>query len=196
MIDKKIIMPLFTTLCILIPALSTPTISMSQVKIPEEYIKQQPQTSSIKKPASESHKPTTDSEIKQATRKSSDSGRFILRQSGIIFDTSSGLEWYPSQDKGYTADEARQWARDLAVDGGGWKLPTRTELKSFVTDKHNAGNKCYRTPLIGWSACGWVRADDSIMFTNFDFGVEDRIPLAQLRVATSDFRALAVRPRR
>lgn len=51
--------------------------------------------------------------------------------SGIIYDLQTGLEWYVGPDRDTTWDEARAWVKNLTVGDGGWRMPTRAELKTL-----------------------------------------------------------------
>lgn len=49
----------------------------------------------------------------------SDNDRFIRKDSGVIVDTKTDLEWYPSPDLwSYFWRNARAWVENLDVDGG------------------------------------------------------------------------------
>jgi len=57
--------------------------------------------------------------------------RFTKADNGVITDRVTGLEWYvgPSPDNNWR--QAKAWAENLAVAGGGWRLPTVQELKGL-----------------------------------------------------------------
>ncbi|MBF0531274.1 MAG: caspase family protein, partial [Deltaproteobacteria bacterium] len=57
---------------------------------------------------------------------------------GII--VRNGLEWYEGPNKDMTWDEARSWAAGLTVGGGGWRMPTRSELKGLYVKGINWQN--------------------------------------------------------
>jgi hypothetical protein len=59
---------------------------------------------------------------------------FIISASGgTVRDARTGLTWQRSApDERYTWAEARRYAARLALDGGGWRLPTVQELISLV----------------------------------------------------------------
>jgi tetratricopeptide (TPR) repeat protein len=65
-------------------------------------------------------------------------GRFSL-EDGVIYDSQLGLEWAPSNGQVLNHYQAEGYARDLSLAGGGWRLPTRAELKSLY-DKSKPGN--------------------------------------------------------
>ena len=57
--------------------------------------------------------------------------RFTASSNGVITDSRTGLEWYVGPDKNITWDQARSWVTALTVGGGGWRMPTRAELKGL-----------------------------------------------------------------
>ena len=77
-------------------------------------------------------------------------GRFEKLDSGIVRDTQSGLDWYAGPDRNTILNDARQWAEGLRVDGGGWRMPARAELKALFQKGAVLRNM---TPLLvttGW----------------------------------------------
>lgn len=60
-------------------------------------------------------------------------GRFIVDDNGVVTDTKTGLEWFVGPDRNTTWDEAKSWVESLSVDGGGWRMPTRDEVKNLYT---------------------------------------------------------------
>jgi len=65
-------------------------------------------------------------------------GRFSL-EDGVIYDSQLELEWAPSNGQALNHYQAEGYARGLSLAGGGWRLPTRAELKSLY-DKTKPGN--------------------------------------------------------
>ncbi len=59
-----------------------------------------------------------------------DNTRFTLKD-GIIEDSLLGLQWGPAPDREMTYYEAQEYVQNLRVAGGGWRLPTRAELRSL-----------------------------------------------------------------
>ena len=57
--------------------------------------------------------------------------RFTKANNGVITDHVTGLEWFvgPNQDNNW--HEAKAWTENLAVAGGGWRMPTVPELKAL-----------------------------------------------------------------
>ncbi|MFO7665958.1 MAG: hypothetical protein R6V76_05010 [Desulfobacterales bacterium] len=87
-----------------------------------------------------------------STKSVTQDGRFEKLASGVVRDTQSGLEWYAGPDKNTSSTEASQWAANLKIDGGGWRMPTLEELKGLY--RKGAGSR-NMTPLLettGW----WV----------------------------------------
>ncbi|MHB8765377.1 MAG: Lcl C-terminal domain-containing protein, partial [Deferrisomatales bacterium] len=57
--------------------------------------------------------------------------RFTVSQDGVIADGMMGLEWAVGPDRDTTYGQAQQWVANLAVAGGGWRMPTRRELATL-----------------------------------------------------------------
>ena len=72
-------------------------------------------------------------------------GAFVAYDNGVVKDTKTDLDWIAGPDKNTTWEEARTWVQELAVDGGGWRLPTKDELKTLF--QQGAGNQNL-TPLL------------------------------------------------
>ena len=63
--------------------------------------------------------------------------RHLVRyDTGVVYDRDSALEWYAGPDKSMRWADARRWVAELGVDGGGWRMPTRSELKTL----HHVGD--------------------------------------------------------
>jgi hypothetical protein len=59
--------------------------------------------------------------------------RFVTNDKGVVTVTKTGLEWFVGPDRDTTWDEAKAWTESLSVDGGGWRMPTRDEVKGLYT---------------------------------------------------------------
>lgn len=78
---------------------------------------------------------------------------YVSYENGIVYDEKTNLEWVAGPDKHTNWDEAKVWVESLSVEGGGWRWPTKEELKSLY--KKGAGER-NMTPLLkttGW--CVW-----------------------------------------
>jgi len=76
--------------------------------------------------------------------------RFIVTDEGIVRDNTTGLEWVAGPNRDTTWYEAKRWVENLNVSGGGWRMPTRKELRNLY--KRDAGTRA-RNPLLkppGW----------------------------------------------
>lgn len=60
---------------------------------------------------------------------------FIVRKNGVVYDPRTQLEWVVGPDRDTSFLEARSWVEKLTLDGGGWRLPTRKELRSLYQKK-------------------------------------------------------------
>lgn len=57
--------------------------------------------------------------------------RFTQAASGVITDSLTGLDWYVGPNHDNNWHEAKAWIENLALDGGGWRMPTIPELKAI-----------------------------------------------------------------
>jgi len=122
------------------------------------------------------------------------SGRFNL-EGGVIYDSELGLQWAPCSGMGMSHLKAEKYARKLSLAGGGWRLPTREELKSLCDTAWPGG----ADPVFNingsdvWSSELTFLWGMGAWFFEFNAGYEDRC----LRVLPKGVvRVLAVRSRR
>lgn len=92
---------------------------------------------------------------------------------GVIDDPAAELQWAKGPDRNTTWDEAKSYAENLSIAGGGWRLPTRAELKSLYIRMGSFGGK-ERLIGSGW----WVWSSELYSSSNgwgvsFYSGVED-----------------------
>jgi hypothetical protein len=59
------------------------------------------------------------------------SARFSVSHERVVRDLHTGLEWVTGADRHVNYREAAAWVRGCRIDGGGWRMPTRAELKSL-----------------------------------------------------------------
>ncbi len=59
-----------------------------------------------------------------------DDARFTFKD-GVIDDSEYGLQWVPAPDWAMNHYQAEEYVRSLSLAGGGWRLPTRAELRSL-----------------------------------------------------------------
>ncbi|MDD2903203.1 MAG: DUF1566 domain-containing protein [Syntrophales bacterium] len=57
--------------------------------------------------------------------------RFTKAADGVITDHTTGLEWYVGPHRDNNWHQAKTWADNLTVAGGGWRLPTIPELRTL-----------------------------------------------------------------
>ena len=85
-------------------------------------------------------------------------GIYVAYGNGIVKDTKTGLEWKVGPDKDTNWYEARSWVRNLNIEGGGWRLPTKNELEGL----HNFGaGRLNMTPLLKTTGrCVWSAVEE------------------------------------
>lgn len=57
--------------------------------------------------------------------------RFTQNKAGVVVDSKTGLQWAPSNGQAMNHFQAEGYVRSLALDGGGWRLPTIAELRQI-----------------------------------------------------------------
>lgn len=72
-------------------------------------------------------------------------GPFTAYSNYVVKDSRTGLEWYCRHDsraQGISGASAREWAKNLSVDGGGWRMPSLEELYGlYGAGSYNQGPK-------------------------------------------------------
>ena len=98
--------------------------------------------------------------------------RFTVSSDGVIIDSETRLEWVVSPDSNTNYAQATQWVAACNVAGGGWRMPTRQELKTLYL---RGVGKRNMDPAFSTTSGSWVWAEprDSLAW-GFDFynGVE------------------------
>jgi hypothetical protein len=120
--------------------------------------------------------------------------RHLVRyDNGMVYDTETGLEWYAGPDQGMSWQEASDWVAGLDALGGGWRMPTRRELKAL----HHIGDGVNNITYLLYNSGYWIWAgqspDESARWIfSFSYGGEGwpGFPPAD------GGRVIAVRPRR
>lgn len=93
---------------------------------------------------------------------------YLKFANGIVHDSNTGLEWIAGPGRNMSWDEARKWAQDLKIDGGGWRMPERDELETLYQEGKGKRNMTRLLETTAW----WVWAaehDDSASSSLFDF---------------------------
>ena len=119
-------------------------------------------------------------------------GTLVAYATGVVYDKNTGLEWLAGPDGNTTWNEARSWVNNLTV-GGGWRMPTRKELKALY--QKGAGTR-NMTPLLEttgwWVWSGETRGSSAAWGFYFSHGRE----YWRLRRCANNLRGFAVRSRR
>ena len=100
-------------------------------------------------------------------------GNLVQDKTGAIYDTESGLEWYPGPDQGMTWQDANAWVATLPYLGGGWRMPASDELNAL----HRIGDGvCNLSPLVAlsgyWLWAGQTEDTASRWVFRFSYGGE------------------------
>ena len=130
--------------------------------------------------------------IPQAFAKDGGSQVFDLASGKAYFtDTDTGLEWVigPDQDTNYA--QAEQWVAACKVEGGGWRMPTRAELKTLY--RSGVGERNMKKPITtsGW----WVWAEPKDSSSAWGFNFSNGNEVWDYRDDSDDDRVFGVRSR-
>jgi hypothetical protein len=120
-------------------------------------------------------------------------GHYIAYASGVVRDTTTGLEWVAGPDKNTNWDEAMRWVGNLTVAAGGWRMPTIDELKTLYEKGRGTRNMAPLLETTGryiWSG----ETKDSSSAWGFFFLIGYMVE--ESRNAFANFRAFAVRSRK
>ncbi|MGB8334185.1 MAG: DUF1566 domain-containing protein [Desulfobacterales bacterium] len=100
--------------------------------------------------------------------------RHLVRyDSGVVFDTESGLEWFAGLDRGTSWEEANSWVDGLDEFGGGWRMPVRSELDSLYHVGDGVNNITYLLTNSGyWIWAGKTWNSSSKWIFSFSYGGE------------------------
>ena len=100
-------------------------------------------------------------------------GHFAKYKSGVIYDTHTNLEWYPGPDQKTSWEDAHAFAMNLRVAGGGWRMPTKKELKTLYDVGDGIDNI---TPFLKnsgyWVWAGQAKEVSSVWIFSFSYGGE------------------------
>ena len=114
-------------------------------------------------------------------------------ESAIYYDNNTGLEWLAGPDKATNWYDAKKWVESLtAVASGGWRMPTRKELKTLYKERAGERNM---TPLLkttGWWVWSGETKDSSSAWAFYNLGGVYWRP----RDVSYSLRGFAVRSRR
>lgn len=123
----------------------------------------------VKRPSIEPKKPKTEPPKYASIGPDVSKPNFIKYATGVVHDKNTGLEWYAGPDVDTNWYMAKEWVENLTVAAGGWRMPTRKELKTLY--KEGAGER-NMTPLlktIGWYVWSGETKDSSTAW-GFYFG--------------------------
>ena len=97
----------------------------------------------------------------------------VQYDSGVVYDTESGLEWFAGPDRSTNWEEANRWAVGLDEFGGGWRMPSRSELDSLYDVGDGVNNITYLLTNSGyWIWAGKTLNSSSKWIFSFSYGGE------------------------
>ena len=109
---------------------------------------------------------------------------------GVITDFMTGMEWLARPDKDPSWDEAQAWSSKLSVAGGGWRMPSRMELKTLYD---NGFGKRKLASIFKATVWGVWSGEQFGPSKAWDFDLSTGLEAWRLRTTPDYERALAVR---
>jgi hypothetical protein len=128
-------------------------------------------------------------EVKDAMSKT----RFAVSSDGVISDAGTGLEWVKGPDQKFKYEPATNWVTSCKVAGGGWRMPTRRELKTIYLPGAGQNNIDPAFKFSGWGSV-WAEPDGPSAAWCFNFANGEAFSRG-LNEWVEDTRVLAVRSR-
>ncbi len=99
--------------------------------------------------------------------------RFTVSSEGVITDSKTGLQWVVGPDRNTKYDQAVAWVKASNIAGGGWRMPTRKELKTLYQKGRGKNNMNPAFKITGWYVWAGPRDSSSAWDFNFSRGRED-----------------------
>ncbi len=117
-----------------------------------------------------------DASASAPSTKPSRSQRYSKDRDGVITDNSTGLQWYVGPDRDTNWNDAEKWVEGLSVAGGGWRMPSRSELSGISQKDARSEHPRYLPPVFNisgwWVWSGETCYDSGAWGFNFDNGLE------------------------
>lgn len=117
-------------------------------------------------------------------------GRFVRLDTGVVKDTKTSLEWTIGPEEPTSWYMAKSWVKDLAVDGGGWRMPNKAEMKTLYQKGIGPRNMNPLLKTTGW----WIwSVGDRNSSTAWGFSLKHNYSDWLPKTKSVDSRAFAVR---
>jgi hypothetical protein len=117
------------------------------------------------------------------------SGRYTVLPEGVILDAQTGLQWVVGPDRDMDFDQAVAWVAAWRGAGGGWRMPTREELRSLYHPGRGQRNLAPVFQTTGW----WVWAEPRDPQSAWSFSFNHGCATWDARINSCYGRAFGVR---
>ncbi len=81
---------------------------------------------------------------------------YVKYENGIVYDKKTNLEWLVGPDKDIHWSKAKSWAEGLSLNGGGWRMPTKNEVKKLYKEGNGPRNMTFLLNTNGW----WIWSEE------------------------------------
>lgn len=119
--------------------------------------------------------------------------RFMESTDGVITDSETGLEWVVGPDRDTNYSQAEQWVASLKVAGGGWRMPTRQELRTLYLEGVGQRNMDPAFKTTGWWV--WAEPRGSSSAWGFSFNTGGDVDWLSLSTSLNKLGVFGVRSR-
>jgi hypothetical protein len=126
---------------------------------------------------------------KQTSGWASGKTRFSRSAGGVITDSKTNLQWLPGPDEDTDYQRAEEWVASQTMAGGGWRMPTRQELKTL----YDRSCEFHIPSPFKATDMRWIWAEPHDATTAWDFNFEDGGENVDDRDISGDVRVFAVR---
>ncbi|MBW1648169.1 MAG: DUF1566 domain-containing protein [Deltaproteobacteria bacterium] len=117
------------------------------------------------------------------------SERYTVLPEGVIADARTGLQWVVGPDRDMDFDQAVAWVGSCRAAGGGWRMPTREELRSLHQPGRGERNMAPVFQTSGW----WVWAEPRDARSAWSFSFNHGCATWDARINSCYGRAFGVR---
>jgi len=115
--------------------------------------------------------------------------RFSRSAWGVITDSLTHLQWLPGPNRDTDYEQAAHWFTSRTMAAGGWRMPTREELKTL----YDPTLEDHISPLFETTSRRWLWAEPRDLLSAWYFDLSDGNDYWIVRDNSSNIRVFAVR---
>jgi len=89
-------------------------------------------------------------------------GQYVKYKNGIVYDKNTDLEWVAGPDRDTNENRAKSWVNNLDINGGRWRMPSKSELKGLYKRGEGKRNMTSLLETTGWFV--WSSVEKGLSF--------------------------------